>query len=126
MTKPKSKRPFEIQEKMRVAAKIFAEGFLSLQEVADEVGVHRSTLWRWWQHKEFRQYCEKVRRKVVGDLMREIKKQLRAERMEIEKRIRQMELESEEKQRKEFERWLRKQTLPEEEIERILRDVGAT
>lgn len=122
MAKRKKKRPFKIQEKQVAAAKIFAEGFLSLQDVADKVGVHRSTLWRWWQHKEFRQYCDKVRRQIIRELMRENRKQMRAEIKEMTKRTRQTELEDEARQRRDFERWLRQQRLPEDEIERILKD----
>lgn len=73
--KSKQKSQPEIEKKQRAAAKIFADGgYYTLQEVADRVGVHRVTLWRWWQRPEFRQLCEKERRQAVA----EVKRQARA------------------------------------------------
>ena len=42
---------FIVGKKQKKAAKLFAEG-KKTREVAALVGVHRTTLWRWWQHEE--------------------------------------------------------------------------
>ena len=109
---------------MEAAAEIFADGgYFYLQEVADKVGVHRTTLWRWWQHKEFRQYCERVRRRIVGKCWRQIQKENRAEIRKLQKGMQKYNQEHKEKQerkkRHEYERWI-KANVPAEEQKKAL------
>lgn len=60
---------FIVGKKQKKAAKLFAEG-KKTREVAALVGVHRTTLWRWWQHEEMWECSEKVwdarKRKILA------------------------------------------------------------
>lgn len=66
--------PFEWSPKREQAAFLLAEDRLTAEEIADEVGVGRVTLWRWEQHADFaarvdtnvRDLCAAVRRHGVG------------------------------------------------------------
>ena len=113
MKKTKSKRPFKIQEKQVAAAKIFAVGdYFSLQEVADRVGVSRVTLWRWWQRREFRQYCERIRRREVGKILREMRKEFREEKKRLAAFEKRWAKETEQRKKQDFIRWVKKQDMP--------------
>lgn len=79
MRKRSKKRAFVLDDRHKLAAQIFAQGdFVTMQEVADRVGVHRSTLWRWLQHREFQRYCERARRAAVAEVMPEYRAQIKA------------------------------------------------
>lgn len=79
MRKRSRKRPFVLDDRHKLAAQILAQGdFLTVQEVADRVGVHRSTLWRWLQHREFQQYYNRVRRAAVAKVMPEYRARMKA------------------------------------------------
>ena len=110
MRKRSKKKPFVLTEKHKLAAQIFAQGdFVTMQEVADRVGVHRCTLWRWWQHREFQRYCERARRAAVAEVMPEYRAQIKALVRPIVREMHKAEmremLEREKKIRAEFKRW---------------------
>lgn len=50
--------PFKIGEKQKKAVKMLWNGY-KVHEIAATLGVHRATLWRWWQHPDMRAYAEK-------------------------------------------------------------------
>lgn len=110
MRKRSKKKPFVLTEKHKLAAQIFAQGdFVTMQEVADRVGVHRSTLWRWLQNPTFRRYCERVRRAAVAKVMPEYRARMKALVRPIVREMHEAErremLEREKKIRAEFKRW---------------------
>lgn len=49
---------FVIGEKQKRAVKMLWNDY-KVPEIAAELGVHRATLWRWWQHPEMQRYAEK-------------------------------------------------------------------
>lgn len=104
------KKPFVLDDRHKLAAQIFAQGdFVTLREVADRVGVHRSTLWRWWQHRDFQRYCERVRRAAVAEVMPEYRAQIKALVRPIVREMHKAEMrelrEREKKILAEFKRW---------------------
>ncbi|MCR4886113.1 MAG: helix-turn-helix domain-containing protein [Clostridiales bacterium] len=69
MDKQKKKRKFLIGEKQQAAVTMLVDGGYRLQEVAYALGVHRTTVWRWFRHTEmqkyFNRYQEKQFRKIA-------------------------------------------------------------
>ena len=116
------KKPFRIGEKQKAAAVILAEGsYCSIQEAADLMGVHRSTLWRWWQHPEFQRYCERIRRAAVAAAMKEARKETQAVRRELRKKERAFAKQKAQAQQDEYKHWLIEQSVPEEVVQEAVR-----
>lgn len=124
MDKKQKKKLLCIGEQQAAAAVLFAQGeCATLQEVAQKVGVHRSTLWRWRQDKAFLAYCEKVRRELIRELKKEWKKQDRAERREMEKRFRIIDTEKQAEQMANLIKYMKQQNAPSEEIEAVIKSM---
>lgn len=122
MKRQKKKAPFVIHEKHIEAARIFAEGgYFTLQEVADRVGVSRVTLWRWWQRREFREYCDRIRRQEVAKIKREIRKQSRQEARELQKKEEAIKRAEKGNSARELENWLKQENAPPEMIKEALK-----
>lgn len=119
----KRKKPFVLDERHKLAAEVFAQGdYCGLQEAAALVGVHRSTLWRWWQIPAFRRYCERVRRAAVAEYWKspEVRKEGREMRRELRRKERDLERLNSKKQDAELARWMAAQGLPKNYIEEIV------
>ena len=61
---------------------MLVDGEYPVQEVAAILGVHRTTVWRWFQHKEMRRYYERYADKQVNA---ELRKARRAAQKEAER-----------------------------------------
>lgn len=117
MRKRSKKRVFVLDDRHKLAAQIFAQGdFVTMQEVADRVGVHRSTLWRWLQHREFQRYCERARCAAVAEAMKDIEREAREMRREILRKEREWEKQKRREKKAENVRWLIEHGAPEEAI----------
>lgn len=117
MRKRSKKRAFVLDDRHKLAAQIFAQGdFGTMQEVADRVGVHRSTLWRWLQHREFQRLCERVRCAAVAEAMKDIEREAREMRREILRKEREWEKKKRREKKAEYKRWLIDHGAPEEVI----------
>lgn len=59
---------FIVGNAQKYAVKLLFQG-KKVREVAAIMGVHRTTLWRWFQHPELQtyaaRYCESERRKII-------------------------------------------------------------
>lgn len=71
MSKRKTKRPRRpLTDQQKEAARlIFETG--KVGETAAAVGVHRTTLWRWWKRRDFQREIDRVHDKWVRDKRRE-------------------------------------------------------
>ena len=66
---------------------MLVDGGYLLQDVASILGVHRTTVWRWFQHSEMRKYFDRYYEKQMRDVIREAKKQEEARMKEIRVRL---------------------------------------
>ncbi|MBR4908174.1 MAG: helix-turn-helix domain-containing protein [Acidaminococcaceae bacterium] len=72
---------FLIGEKQKRAATLLWKG-LKTPEIAAVLGIHRSTVWRWFQHEEMREYTQKVFRRNRGRALRKPMKNALSEAVE--------------------------------------------
>ena len=86
MNKRKRKQKFVLEEKHRVAAKLFAEGYTK-QAIAFAMGVHRTTVQRWFQHEEVYAYSDKCLDRIIRAKTREIKREAERKSKEILKKL---------------------------------------
>ena len=115
----KKKKPFQIGEKQNLAATLFWEGH-TVQEVADRVGVHRTTIWRWYQHKEMIAHQEKVNRRGLAEWWKKTRKEWREQEKEYQRRL---ALLSQEGQREVFLQWARRENLPPQAVAEALNEI---
>lgn len=55
---------------------MLVDGEYPIQEVAATLGVHRTTIWRWFQHKEMQRYYGRYYDKKINAEMREIRREV--------------------------------------------------
>lgn len=67
-------KPFDDQ--MRQAVQMMFDG-ARIGRIAAEIGVHRTTIWRWYNRKDFRREYDRLQRQFVHDMRRKIKKEIR-------------------------------------------------
>ena len=67
----KKKQPFVIGEKQVAAVKMMVDGDYAIQDIAAILGVHRTTVWRWFQHKEMQKYYDRYEAKKCKEALRQ-------------------------------------------------------
>lgn len=53
------------------AAQMVFEG-MKVSQIASELGVHRTTVWRWFQRKEVRQYYERLSERELRKICKRV------------------------------------------------------
>ncbi len=77
MRKQKRKRtPRPLTEQQKLAAKLLFEGHKEYV-VADKVGVHRCTIWRWYKRRDFRDEIKKIQNQWMRELRRKRREEWR-------------------------------------------------
>lgn len=66
---------------------MIVDGGYKIQEVANILGVHRTTIWRWFQHNEMQRYYWRYEEKKIRKEYREIEKEAIAEAEELSKKL---------------------------------------
>lgn len=66
--KKQARRPLTDQQKR--AAQLYFDAH-KIGEIADIIGVHRTTIWRWFQRKDFRRELESIKNKWISNTRRE-------------------------------------------------------
>ena len=69
--KKRARRPLTDQQKQ--AAQLFFDG-LKPGQIAEQIGVHRSTIWRWRNRPDFRREIDRITDKWRRDMRREYQK----------------------------------------------------
>ena len=88
MVDAKNKKPFILGEKQKAAVKMFWLGGYKIQDVASALGVHRSTLWRWYQHEEMRRYHDWYIRQQMGIMRWKMQDKAEKKAQEIREKLR--------------------------------------
>lgn len=65
------------------AVKMLVDGDYHLQDVASILGVHRTTVWRWFQHSEMQRYFDRYYEKQMRNVIREARKAEEAKLKEL-------------------------------------------
>ena len=87
MKKRKKKKTFTVGEKQVAAVKMIVDGDYKIQEVAYALGVHRTTVWRWFKHKEMERYFWRYEEKQMRKKFREIERQSEKGMEELQKKL---------------------------------------
>ena len=66
---------------------MIVDGGYQIQEVASILGVHRTTVWRWFQHKEMQKYYDRYEAKQIRKQFREIGRETRKEMEELQRKL---------------------------------------
>ena len=72
--KKTAKKPLTDQQLQ--AAQYMFEGH-RIGQIAAEIGVHRTTIWRWYNRRNFQQELHRINQQYLRDTRRRIKKQIR-------------------------------------------------
>ena len=74
MHKKTARRPLTDQQ--RQAAQLIFDGH-RIGHIAAQIGVHRTTIWRWYKRKDFQKEIDRIHDRFIKDTRRRIKKQIR-------------------------------------------------
>lgn len=87
MNRQKKKQPFVVGEKQMAAVKMIVDGGYKIQDVASILGVHRTTVWRWFQHREMQKYYDRYEKKKYKEVLRKWRLEARKEARDLEKML---------------------------------------
>lgn len=85
---PKRKRKKQARRPLTEAQKRAAQLMFDAQpigKIAEEIGVHRATIWRWRKRPAFQRELERITNRFLKDKRAEVLRQIRAERIAYKK-----------------------------------------